>query len=162
MNRLHTVSQKYWKSVPPKPWKRIQETMLLDTYCLGATVSLDQVLELTRGRVHTELVALTEGVLDGGLGTHPAVDHAIQQRAATKPIVAMHAASDLTCRIETRDDTVLSLHLSIWTNFQASHAVVNRWRDDRNMERLSRHFVTWQDVVVKLFAAACWATASIP
>lgn len=59
----------------------------------------------------------------------------IQQGIATQAVVAMETARSLSCHIETWDNlSALVDALSINGAFQATHAVVDHWSNDGNLE----------------------------
>jgi len=96
--------------------------------------SLREFLELSGHRAWLELLILSEGELAGCLASHTAKDHAVQQRVATQAVVAVNAASSLTCHVETRDDlSRLVDAFGIYGAFQTAHAVVNHGGDDGNL-----------------------------
>mmetsp|Transcript_150854 Transcript_150854/g.366396 ORF Transcript_150854/g.366396 Transcript_150854/m.366396 type:complete len:220 (+) Transcript_150854:1255-1914(+) len=97
---------------------------------------------------------ISQDVLNAGLASNAAKDDAIQQGVAAQAIVSMHAASDLTCGVQTRDCLPCAGvdHSGVNVNLQAAHAVVNDRRDDCHIEGFTLDLGTWDDVVVELLA----------
>lgn len=67
----------------------------------------------------------------------------IQQGIATQAVVAMDTARSLSCHVETWDNlSALVDALSINGAFQATHAVVDHWSNDGNLE-ISTDYGLW-------------------
>merc|ERR1719330_443226 len=97
------------------------------------------------------------------LSGHTSEHDAIQQGIPTKTIVAMDTTCHLTSGIQSGDGPAIAGHNSgIHIDFQASHAIMDHWRDDCDIEWFTLHGGTWDDVVVELFPRACLATRRIP
>jgi len=93
-----------------------------------------------------------------------ATEHdAIQQRIASEAVVAMDTASDLTCSVEAWNGLAIAVdHCRVHIDLQTTHAVMDHWCDDGDIEGLGLHGRAWDDVVVELLARSCLATSGIP
>merc|ERR1719473_1184312 len=128
----------------------------------GPSLGSAERLELPRHRAGPELVVRSEGVLARLPPGDAAVDDAVEQRVAAKPVVPVHAASDLTRSVKPRDGLAPSNNLGLWGDLQAAHTVVDHWGDDGHVELFRRELVAVDDVLEELLAAARRAAGLVP
>jgi len=72
------------------------------------------------------------------------------------------AASDLARGVETLDGAARAYNVGILVDLQATHAVVDHWSDDGDVERLRGHRGPRDDVVVELLSRSRWAAGLVP
>mmetsp|Transcript_62602 Transcript_62602/g.164284 ORF Transcript_62602/g.164284 Transcript_62602/m.164284 type:complete len:547 (-) Transcript_62602:70-1710(-) len=153
-----------WSVPLPQPGLANAERLLLGPWprSIRTGSSGNQLLELLRHRARAELVVGAEDELARRLARDAAVDHAVEQGVATETVVAVHTAGDLACGVHPRDHTLRADALGLRGDLQAAHAVVDHRGDDRHEERLARHLVAGEHVVVELLAAARRAARLVP
>merc|ERR1719329_1625678 len=82
---------------------------------------------------------------------------------ATQAVVAMDAACNLTCCIQTSNGLALLIqNKGIHVNLKTSHAVMNHWGDDGHVELLGLDSGARDDVVEELLSRTCLAAGLIP
>merc|ERR1712203_551456 len=74
----------------------------------------------------------------GAPAGHATVHDAIQERVASETVVPMDSAGRLPCAVEAADDPVVRCHaLGVAIDFQATHAVMDHWRDNGHVEGIA-------------------------
>merc|ERR1712048_717492 len=116
--------------------------------CFGSLLNDDlrDLFILGINRVHAELAVGTSHVLRCRAASYTAEDDTIKERIASKAIVSMHAASSF------------AIHCSLKT----SHAVMDHWRNNGDIESLALYCRPRDDVMEELFATSSLAAWLIP
>jgi len=94
--------------------------------------------------------------------SYTAKDDAIKERVPPKTIVAMDAASSLTCNIQPRQGAAIPDTLTLHSRLQAPHAIVDHRGNDCDIELLRGNGRAWNDIVEELLSAASLTTGLIP
>merc|ERR1719183_600793 len=112
-------------------------TTWLDTYCfpLLRRSFANKFFEALWRWAKLEFAICATDVFECSLASNTAKDNAIQERVATKPVVAVHSACDLTSRIQSRNHPRLGDDFSIGCDLETAHAIVDHGSDDCHIER---------------------------
>jgi len=109
------------------------------------------------------LHVITKHVLTAVFPGNAAEHYTVKQRVATQTVVAVHPTSHFTSRVQAwnglagcPDDRRVHIH------FKTTHAVMDHWSDDRNVEWLALHRGSRNHIVVEFLSRSSLAARLIP